>query len=109
LFRRRTKDKRSSDNVFSKTQVLDGEAMLKKGDDMNDELKDLINLLDGAEYQVLSFNMDSDVRFQNGIAYDVFHVRVAAPKHAKTITQEKFHHLSPEQTIELLSGGGRIV
>jgi hypothetical protein len=97
--------------VFSKTDVLDGEALLKnyKEDGMNEELKILLEVLTAAGYEV--FGMDTDGIIQlgkDGKTRDVIRVRVAAPELIKTITREEFDSLSLEQKTSFLAENGRI-
>jgi hypothetical protein len=76
---------------------------------MNEALKNLINLLDGAGYKVCGVDVDSLIQPQkDGVTRDIIRVRLAVPEPVKTITREEFDKLTPEQKSEFLAERGRI-
>jgi hypothetical protein len=65
---------------------------------MSEELKRLINLLDGTGYEVFGIDIDSNI----------VRVRLGIPKPVKTMTREEFDKLSIEQKSEFVAERGRI-
>jgi hypothetical protein len=76
---------------------------------MNEELKRLIDLLDGAGYEIFGVDIDGSVKFgKDGISCDIVRVRLGIPEPTKTITREEFDKLSIEQRSEFMAERGRI-